>query len=77
MYGEEYEETPKQKEYFRLLAALQQIDNIVSLLEDNEWKDYIYNHLSPVRYELERQLANLTGTNLYTKIERTSDEDND
>ncbi|QJT70061.1 hypothetical protein SynMITS9220M01_048 [Synechococcus phage SynMITS9220M01] len=77
MYGEEYEETPKQKEYFRLLAALQQIDNIVSLLEDNQWKDYIYNHLSPVRYELERQLANLTGTNLYTKIERTSDEDND
>ena len=77
MYGEEYEETPKQKEYFRLLAALQQIDNIVSLLEDNQWKDYIYQHLSPVRYELERQLANLTGTNLYTKIERTSDEDND
>ena len=34
---------------FKLLAALQQIDNIVSLLEDNEWKDYIYNHLSPVQ----------------------------
>ena len=62
---------------FKLLAAIQQIDNIVSLLEDNEWKDYLYNHLSPVKYELERQLANLTGTNLYTKIERTSDEDND
>ena len=77
MYGEKYERTPKQKEEFRLLVALQQLNNIVSLLENNEWKDYIYNHLSPVKYELERQLANLTGTNLYTKIERTSDEDND
>jgi len=42
-----------------LLAAIQQVDNIVSLLEENEWKDYMYQHLSPVRYELERQLSNL------------------
>ena len=42
-----------------LLAAIQQVDNIVSLLEENEWKDFMYQHLSPVRYELERQLSNL------------------
>jgi len=42
-----------------LLAAIQQVDNIVSLLEENEWKNYMYQHLSPVRYELERQLSNL------------------
>ena len=42
-----------------LLAAIQQVDNIVSLLEKNEWKDFMYQHLSPVRYELERQLSNL------------------
>ena len=39
-----------------LLAALQQVDNIVSLLEENEWRDYIYSHLTPVHYELTRQL---------------------
>ena len=42
-----------------LMAAIQQVDNIVSLLEENEWKNYMYQHLSPVRYELERQLSNL------------------
>jgi len=40
-----------------LLAAIQQVDNIVSLLEENEWKNHMYQHLSPVRYELARQLS--------------------
>lgn len=43
-----------------LTAALNQVDNIIDLLEDNEWKGYMYNHLSPVKYELERQLSNLS-----------------
>ena len=42
---------------YMLMAAIQQVDNIVSLLEENEWKNYMYQHLSPVRYELERQLS--------------------
>ena len=46
-------------QWYILLAAIQQVDNIVSLLEENEWKNYMYQHLSPVRYELERQLSNL------------------
>ena len=41
-----------------LLGALQQIDNITNLLYSNEYKDYIYQHLLPVKYELERQLSN-------------------
>ena len=45
----------------RLLIALFQLENIVSLTENNEWKNYLYNHLSPVKYELERQLTNLNG----------------
>jgi|TARA_Y100000015_G_C2361716_1_gene75565 hypothetical protein len=61
----------------RLIIALYQLDNIVSLTENNEWKNYLYNYLSPVKYELERQLNNLTDTNVYTKIEEQSDEDND
>jgi len=60
MYGEKYEETPKQKEQLRLLLALNQVDNITELTKNNEWKNYIYNHLSPVKYELERQLSNLS-----------------
>ena len=49
------------REKERLLIALTQIENVVTLLEDNEWKNYLYNHLSPVKYELERQLTTLNG----------------
>ena len=41
-----------------LIGALQQIDDITNLLYSNEYKDYIYQHLLPVKYELERQLSN-------------------
>tara|TARA_B100001057_G_C22092414_1_gene660048 strand:- start:32 stop:232 length:201 start_codon:yes stop_codon:yes gene_type:complete len=61
----------------RLIIALYQLENIVSLTENNEWKNYLYNYLSPVKYELERQLNNLTDTNVCTKIKEQSDEDND
>jgi len=43
----------------KLHLALQQVNNIAELTADNEWKTYIYNHLSTVKYELERQLTNL------------------
>jgi len=42
----------------KLIIALKQVDNLVNLLEDNEWKAYLYCHLSTVKYELERQLHN-------------------
>tara|TARA_B100001113_G_scaffold337639_1_gene319089 strand:+ start:760 stop:960 length:201 start_codon:yes stop_codon:yes gene_type:complete len=61
----------------RLLIALFQLENIVSLTENNEWKNYLYNYLSPVKYELERQLNNLTDTIDHSKIKEQSDEDND
>ena len=47
-----------QDEEIILLGAIQQIDNITNLLYSNEYKDYIYQHLLPVKYELERQLSN-------------------
>ena len=47
-----------QDEEIILIGALQQIDNITNLLYSNEYKDYIYQHLLPVKYELERQLSN-------------------
>jgi len=41
-----------------LIGAIQQVDNITNLLYSNEYKDYIFQHLLPVKYELERQLSN-------------------
>ena len=51
----------------RLLIALTQLENIVRLTENNEWKNYLYNHLSPVKYDLERQLTNLHGKEVTSK----------
>ena len=44
----------------RLLLALQQINNITSLLQDNKYKDYMYSRLITVEVELQRQLTNIT-----------------
>ena len=44
----------------RLLLALQQINNITSLLQDNQYKDFLYAKLSSIDVELQRQLTNLT-----------------
>ena len=40
---------------YNILAALQQVDNITKLIEDNDWKEFIYSHLTPIKFELERQ----------------------
>ena len=40
----------------RVRSALQQIDNIVSLLDDNVAKDYLYHHLIQIKCELDRQM---------------------
>ena len=58
------------REKERLLIALTQIENVVTLLQDNEWKNYLYNHLSPVKYELERQITNL---NVYEETNKNED----
>ena len=47
-------------ERFLLLAALHQVENIVNLTEENEYKQFIYMHLNPVYYELQRQLTNFS-----------------
>jgi hypothetical protein len=44
----------------RLLLALQQINNITSLLQDNKYKNYLYSNLITIEVELQRQLTNLT-----------------
>lgn len=62
-----YKERPNEKEILRLILAINQIDNITCLLEFNEFKTYLYNHLSPIKYELERQLTNLRISDNITK----------
>jgi len=59
-----YQETPKQKKRFKLMGALQQIDNITNLLYDNESRDYIYNHLVSIKCELDRQMSHLEKGNV-------------
>jgi hypothetical protein len=44
----------------KLILALQQIDNLTSLLKGNEYQSFFYLHLISVQVELERQLTNLT-----------------
>jgi hypothetical protein len=44
-------------EQIKLLLALDQIENITSLLNGNEYQDYIYNHLIQIQVELKRQLT--------------------
>jgi len=45
-----------------LSIALTQIENVAKLTEKNAYKNYIYSHLSPIKYELERQIANYYAT---------------
>ena len=42
----------------KLILALQQIDNIVELMSDNEYRNYLYGQLITIKVELERQLSN-------------------
>ena len=56
----------------KLILAKYQVENIIELTKDNEYKQFIYMHLNPVFYELERQLTNLT---IADKIKPTQTEE--
>tara|TARA_A100001201_G_scaffold20023_1_gene22458 strand:+ start:2379 stop:2558 length:180 start_codon:yes stop_codon:yes gene_type:complete len=55
-------------EQTKLILALHQVEGIVGLTKDNPYRQYIFMHLNPVKYELERQLSNLTITQKASKI---------
>jgi len=59
-------------EEMKLIIALQQIHNIVNLTKENQYKQFLYSHLSSIQYELERQLTNLSITD---KIKETTKEE--
>ena len=53
----------------KLILAKYQVENIIELIKDNEYRQYMFMHLNPVYYELKRQLTNLSITD---KIEKTT-----
>ena len=55
----------------KLILAKYQVENIIELTKDNEYRQFIFMHLNPVFYELERQLTNLT---IVDKIESNNEE---
>lgn len=53
----------------KVTRALSQVDDLTTLLEDNEWKTFLYSHLIPLKYELQRQQGLLTNQTNSTNIE--------
>ena len=57
----------------KLILALYQVEGVINLTKNNEYKQYIFNHLNPIYYELQRQLSNLqhgqkTGRNGHGRV---------
>ncbi len=43
----------------KLLIMIEQVNNLISCSEGNEWETHLVSHLSPLYFELNRQLSNL------------------
>jgi hypothetical protein len=52
----------------KLILAQMQIENVHNLLKDGQYAGFFTSHLLPIKFEIERQLNNLTNTNRYTKM---------
>lgn len=50
--------TEKQK----LILGLMQIDNLTSLLEGNEYQQFLYGSFISMKVEIQRQLSHYSGT---------------
>tara|TARA_B100001939_G_scaffold308925_1_gene289913 strand:+ start:406 stop:591 length:186 start_codon:yes stop_codon:yes gene_type:complete len=59
-------------EQTKLILAIYQVENIIELIKDNEYKEYMFMHLNPVYYELKRQLTNLS---IADKMKQTQTEE--
>ena len=53
----------------KMILAEMQINNLIALTQDLQYQGFIKSHLLPVKYELQRQVHLLTGTNYYNRIE--------
>ena len=52
----------------KLLIMIEQVNNLISCSEGNEWESHLISHLSPLYYELTRQLSNL-----HTRLEKENE----
>ena len=55
----------------KLILAKYQVEGIIELIKGNEYEQYMFMHLNPVFYELQRQLTNQSITD---KIKKTNQE---
>jgi len=53
----------------KIILSEMQINNLIELTKDLQYQAFIKSHLLPVKYELQRQMHLLTGTNYYNRIE--------
>ena len=53
----------------KIILSEMQINNLIELTKDLQYQAFIKSHLLPVKYELQRQIHLLTGTNYYNRIE--------
>ena len=53
----------------KLSEALEHVEELMNLMNGNEYQTYFYRNLIPIQVELERQLNLLTNTNPYSKME--------
>lgn len=51
----------------KLILALHQIENLTSLLSQNEYQQFLYSHLIQMQVELQRQLTNLSHSSKMSK----------
>ena len=49
---------PRMNTQTKLVFALEHVAHLHDLIEDNEYQQYLTEHLCTLEYELERQLAN-------------------
>lgn len=53
----------------RIILADMQINNLLELTKDLQYTAFLKSHLLPVKYELQRQIHLLTGSENYHKME--------
>jgi hypothetical protein len=44
---------------YKLEVSLQLVEELSNLIEDNEYEQFLSQHLIPIKVELERQLTNI------------------
>ena len=52
----------------KLMYALEHIDHLYDLIEDNYWEEYLYDNIRSMEVVLEAQLDEINVQRVYTRI---------